>query len=359
MSAGLDPSEALLDLTVAEARPLSSHITAFRLRHPDRRALPGDLAGAHIKVRVEIDGQARWRHYSLINLDAAADASERPSEYLIAVRREDAVLGGRGGSLYMHTQLKAGDMLQVSSPINGFRLDPAHDNVVLIAIEMIGVTPIISMATALRTAGKRYAMHYSGRSADQLALAPELQGVAADALTLYADDDEAPARSGHVSQVPNKGDFYATDVARQPVIMVRHQDDSVRVMMNRCAHKGARLVSDICGNTGKFFRCPYHAWTYKTDGSLLAIPLKNAYEKTGLSECQSSKGLALVANMEIYRGFVFVRFAQEGPSFNEYFGDSCPPSTTWLTAHPRANSKSPAAACVTCTTVTGKCSSRT
>lgn len=53
----------------------------------------------------------------------------------------------------------------------------------------IGVTPIISMATALRVAGKRYAMHYSGRSFDQLALVQELQSVAADALTLYADDE--------------------------------------------------------------------------------------------------------------------------------------------------------------------------
>lgn len=127
---------------------------------------------------------------------------------------------------------------------------------------------------------------------------------------------------GHVSQVSAKGDFYATEVAMQPVIMVRHSDDSVRVLMNRCAHKGAKLVSDTCGNTGKFFRCPYHAWTYKTDGSLLSIPLKNAYEHTALAECEAGKGLATVPNMEIYRGFVFVRFAKEGTSFREFFGDS-------------------------------------
>lgn len=127
---------------------------------------------------------------------------------------------------------------------------------------------------------------------------------------------------GHVSQVPEKGDFYATDVAMQPVIMVRHSDGGVRVMMNRCSHKGAKVVSDTCGNTGKFFRCPYHAWTFKTDGSLLAIPLKNAYEKTSINECQASKGLVVVTNMEIYRGFVFVRFSEHGPNFKEFFGDS-------------------------------------
>lgn len=127
---------------------------------------------------------------------------------------------------------------------------------------------------------------------------------------------------GHVSQVPAKGDYYATEVAMQPVIMVRHGDDTVRVLMNRCAHKGAKLVSETCGNTGKFFRCPYHAWTYKTDGSLLSIPLKNAYEHTALAECEAGKGLATVPDMEIYRGFVFVRFAREGTSFREFFGES-------------------------------------
>ena len=58
-------------------------------------------------------------------------------------------------------------------------------------------------------------------------------------------------------------------------MMVRQPDGAVRVLYNRCAHKGTRLVSDECGNTGKFFRCPYHAWTYKLDGAPLAMPLKS------------------------------------------------------------------------------------
>ncbi len=179
-------SADLLELTVAEVRPLTSHVTAFRLRHSDGASLPGYLAGAHVKVRVEIDGKADWRHYSLIRLDPDDD----PGEYLIAVRREDREVGGRGGSLFMHQQVKPGCKLQVSRPINGFQLDPAHDDVLLIA-GGIGITPLISMATALRTDGKSYALHYSGRSLDQLALVPELQACVADALALYADDDSA------------------------------------------------------------------------------------------------------------------------------------------------------------------------
>ena len=121
---------------------------------------------------------------------------------------------------------------------------------------------------------------------------------------------------GHASQVPQAGDFITADIAAKPVIMVRHTDGKVRVLMNRCAHKGTKVVYDIAGNTGKTFRCPYHAWTYRTDGTLLNIPLKSGYEGTRLE----AQGLTPIAH-ETYRGFVFARLA-DGPGFREYFGDS-------------------------------------
>ena len=52
--------------------------------------------------------------------------------------------------------------------------------------------------------------------------------------------------------------------------MVRHTDNNVKVLHNRCPHKGTRITTETCGNTGKFFRCPYHAWTFRTDGTLRA-----------------------------------------------------------------------------------------
>ncbi|WP_431273706.1 aromatic ring-hydroxylating dioxygenase subunit alpha [Variovorax ureilyticus] len=128
--------------------------------------------------------------------------------------------------------------------------------------------------------------------------------------------------AGHESQIPKAGDYITNDIAGRPLIIARHSDGSVRVMMNRCAHKGSRLVSSPCGNTGKFFRCPYHAWTFKTDGSLLSIPLKNGYEGTQLHECEASKGLVAVKNVRSHRGFIFVKINDVGPGFEEYFGDS-------------------------------------
>jgi len=125
---------------------------------------------------------------------------------------------------------------------------------------------------------------------------------------------------GHASQVPQPGDFITGDIAAKPVIMVRHTDGQVRVLMNRCAHKGTKVVYDIAGNTGKTFRCPYHAWTYRTDGSLLQVPLKGGYDGTALFETPAGRGLTPITH-ETYRGFVFARLA-DGPGFREYFGDS-------------------------------------
>jgi len=125
---------------------------------------------------------------------------------------------------------------------------------------------------------------------------------------------------GHASQVPNAGDFITLDIAAKPVIMVRHTDGTIRVLMNRCAHKGTKVVGDLAGNAGKTFRCPYHAWTYRTDGSLINIPLKEGYQGTQLQT--ANIGLAAVKNVETYRGFVFVRLAGDGIGFREYFGDS-------------------------------------
>src|SRR5215218_5493853 len=85
---------------------------------------------------------------------------------------------------------------------------------------------------------------------------------------------------GHDSQIPKPGDYITNDIGGRPLIVVRHTDNSIQVLMNRCAHKGSQLVTQPAGNTGKFFRCPYHAWTFKTDGALLAVPMKLGYEGT-------------------------------------------------------------------------------
>ncbi|MFV0492551.1 MAG: aromatic ring-hydroxylating dioxygenase subunit alpha [Pseudorhodobacter sp.] len=127
---------------------------------------------------------------------------------------------------------------------------------------------------------------------------------------------------GHESQTPRKGDYITAQIGDQPLLMVRHSDNQIKVMYNRCPHKGTKIVIDKSGNTGKFFRCPYHAWSFKTDGCLLAIPLKKGYEGTGLQETEAAKGLAPVGDWHNYRGFIFARLAPDGIGFEEFFGDA-------------------------------------
>jgi phenylpropionate dioxygenase-like ring-hydroxylating dioxygenase large terminal subunit len=130
---------------------------------------------------------------------------------------------------------------------------------------------------------------------------------------------------GHDSQIREPGDYFATNIGREPVMMVRQTDGAVKVLRNRCAHKGAKLVSDTHGNVtqpgGKFFRCPYHAWTYRLDGGLRGVPLKGAYANTGFDECDAASGLGVVSSA-VYRGFVFARLSADGPDFASYFGGS-------------------------------------
>ena len=125
---------------------------------------------------------------------------------------------------------------------------------------------------------------------------------------------------GHESQVKKTGDYHTTRIGDQDVVMVRAADGKVNVLYNRCAHKGAKLVPDGDGNTGKFFRCPYHAWTYKLDGSHLALPLKAGLEGTSYSADNPDFSMRHLARVESYRGFVFANQSAEGEDLKSFLG---------------------------------------
>jgi phenylpropionate dioxygenase-like ring-hydroxylating dioxygenase large terminal subunit len=127
---------------------------------------------------------------------------------------------------------------------------------------------------------------------------------------------------GHDSQVPALGDYIGTTIGTQPVMMVRHTDMTVKVLFNRCPHKGVRITTEASGNTGRMFRCPYHAWCFKTDGSPHSIPLSKGYQDTGFAESHAAQGLTPVRHVHNYRGFVFAKMSDSGPGFEEFFGES-------------------------------------
>ncbi len=114
---------------------------------------------------------------------------------------------------------------------------------------------------------------------------------------------------GHVNDVPQTGDFLTFKFLNESILTVRGADNRVRSFHNVCRHRAARLVDGEQGNCGKRITCPYHAWTYSTDGRLVGVPLRANYP--GLDP--DHYGLAEV-EQEIWRGFVFVRFAPGLPS---------------------------------------------
>jgi phenylpropionate dioxygenase-like ring-hydroxylating dioxygenase large terminal subunit len=75
---------------------------------------------------------------------------------------------------------------------------------------------------------------------------------------------------GREEYVPNPGDYYTIDVMGEPVIIVRGRDGKVRALSAVCRHRAMPVVQDK-GNA-KRFTCPYHAWTYGTDGHLIGAP---------------------------------------------------------------------------------------
>ena len=125
---------------------------------------------------------------------------------------------------------------------------------------------------------------------------------------------------GHESQVPATGDYHTSLIGDQEVIMVRAADSRVHVLYNRCPHKGAKLLPEGDGSTGKFFRCPYHAWTFKLDGSHLGAPMRAGFEGTCFDPKHPDFSMRRLARVESYRGFVFASQAADGPDLQAFLG---------------------------------------
>ncbi len=124
---------------------------------------------------------------------------------------------------------------------------------------------------------------------------------------------------GHVSQVPNVGDYWTTWVGKERMIMVRDNDDKVHVLYNRCPHRGTLICNNHKGNTNKTFRCPYHAWQFNLNGSLKSVPMKNGYD--GIIDLKDPQfQMVRAERQDAYRGFVFASLSEEGEDLGTFLG---------------------------------------
>lgn len=123
----------------------------------------------------------------------------------------------------------------------------------------------------------------------------------------------------HVAEVPDPGAFKTFTLGNAPIIIVHGQDGRVRVFLNSCPHRGNQLETCARG-TARKLECPYHRWTFDTDGSLLGAPgmadFPADFSKAafGLTELRS----------ETFRGLVFTTFASDIPPLERYLGEAQP-----------------------------------
>ena len=116
----------------------------------------------------------------------------------------------------------------------------------------------------------------------------------------------------HVSDVPRPGDYHSFDFLGESVIVVRGDHGEVRGFHNVCRHRASRLLEGPKGHCGKRITCGYHAWTYALDGRLIGVPQRDAFKGLDVSR----HGLAPL-DLEVFMGFIFVRFAPGLPSVRE------------------------------------------
>jgi phenylpropionate dioxygenase-like ring-hydroxylating dioxygenase large terminal subunit len=86
--------------------------------------------------------------------------------------------------------------------------------------------------------------------------------------------------------IPDPGDFTTLDIADRPVVVVRGDDGVARTFLNACRHRGSGVVRDCFGHARRL-TCPYHSWVYDTEGRLVGLPGREAFEGldvTGLIE---------------------------------------------------------------------------
>ncbi len=114
--------------------------------------------------------------------------------------------------------------------------------------------------------------------------------------------------AGHVSDVPDAGDYLAMDVVGERALIVRGKDNVVRAFHNICRHRGSRVVAQQKGSCRNALVCPFHGWVYNLDGTL-----RGAARPRSFPEMDKTEFGLVPLDLEIWMGFIFVRFRSGGP----------------------------------------------
>ena len=125
----------------------------------------------------------------------------------------------------------------------------------------------------------------------------------------------------HESQVPEIGDYFTTNMGRQPVVITRDKEGELNLLINACSHRGAMLCRRKTDNR-KTLSCPFHGWTFSNNGKLLKVkdPRDAGYPEQFNKD--GSHDLKRVARFGNYRGFLFGSLNPDVKDLEDHLGDT-------------------------------------
>lgn len=167
-------NEEFFDVEVRSIQRESSSVVSLRLEHPLGEELPEWEAGSHVDVLLP---NGILRQYSL-----CSETADRTAWRLGVLREAE----GRGGSAYVHDELKPGTKIQLRGPRNNFALEPATGYVFIAG--GIGITPVLPMVRDAAERGVSWRLVYLGRSRESMAFLEEIQALGGN-VEIHADDE--------------------------------------------------------------------------------------------------------------------------------------------------------------------------
>ena len=163
--AATTPAQAaddLIEVRLTAIRYAARDTNVYEFRRPDSKPLPAYAPGAHIDLQLP---NGLVRNYSLII------AKPDPAVYTFAIKRDPA---SRGGSRYIHDELRVGRTVTISAPRNNFPLEENAADTIFLA-GGIGITPIWCMVQRLEELRRGWRLYYACRSRADMAFFESLQ----------------------------------------------------------------------------------------------------------------------------------------------------------------------------------------
>jgi phenylpropionate dioxygenase-like ring-hydroxylating dioxygenase large terminal subunit len=118
----------------------------------------------------------------------------------------------------------------------------------------------------------------------------------------------------HVNSIPDPGDFVTLDLGPESVVVLRDRDGGIKAFHNVCRHRGARLL-DAAGNCPGPITCPYHGWSYRHDGTLVGVPMRERLPGIDRDEFSLNP-----VRVDVAFSFVFVALRGDPPPVARVWG---------------------------------------